>query len=52
VRRFHVDSSTIKGREIVEKSNVVPVGGTIRIARDITGPAVDYIEMSLEKLVQ
>jgi len=52
VRRYHYDATTSGFRGPVEQSGVVPVNGRVRIVRDITGPAIDHIEILTADLVQ
>lgn len=50
LQRYHVDATTVGFRGPVESSAVVPdAEGHVRIVRDITGPAVDYMELVPEQ---
>jgi hypothetical protein len=45
LRRYHVDATSNGFRGPVEQSVVIPVAGHVRIVRDITGPAIDQLEL-------
>ncbi len=45
LRRYRVDATTIALRGPIEQSVVIPDAGHVRIVRDITGPALDQLEL-------
>ena len=45
LRRYRVDATTTGLRGPIEQSVVIPDAGHVRIVRDITGPALDQLEL-------
>ncbi len=45
MNRYRIDATSLGFQGAVEQSVVVPVDGKVRIVRDITGPAIDHVEL-------